>query len=167
MAKDEETEEEVDDEFDDEFDDEDIDLDDEDIELDDEDLEIEVEEAEEEAPRGKRVSDDDLVEMSYKETIHANPKRAKALKKRASLIETVLDDAKLDSEEGVKEAWESLNQEVDTKIRKPYSIKEEYSENQVIEHPSFGVGFVNQVLSETKVEVIFEEGVKRLVCNKG
>lgn len=169
MATEEETEEseEFDDDeiLDEEFDDDDI-LD-EDIELEDDvDLD-EIEVVEEAAPKRKRGSDDDLVEMDYEQAIKANPKRAKALKKRASLIETLLDEVKLDSEEGIQEAWELLNEKVETKIRKPYSLKEQYEENMVIEHPTFGVGFVNQILSETKIEIIFKDGVKRLVHNKG
>ena len=165
MAKDDETpeSEELDEEFDEDVELDDDDILDEEIELED-DVELEDLEEEEGPPR-KTASDDDLVEMNYEQAIRANPKRAKALKKRSSLIETLLGKAKLDSEDGIETAWETLNEDVDTKIRKPYSITEKFEENMVVEHPTFGVGFVNQILSETKIEVFFEDGLKRLVHN--
>lgn len=149
--------------LDDDFDEEDLD---DDIDLDDIELEDLAEEEEEERPKRSKPSDDDLVEMDYEQALRANPKRAKAVKKRASLIETLLGEATLDSEDGIEAAWETLSKEVDTKIRKKYAIDAEFDTNQVIEHDTFGVGFVNQMLSETKVEVIFKDGIKRLVCNR-
>ena len=46
-----------------------------------------------------------------------------------------------------------------------YNMKEEYREGEVLEHPRFGLGFVNRVLSPTKMSVLFEFQLKTLVMN--
>lgn len=49
---------------------------------------------------------------------------------------------------------------------KRYSIYDSYSAKEYIEHPNFGVGRVLEVLGRDRVEVIFKEGRKTLICNK-
>jgi len=46
---------------------------------------------------------------------------------------------------------------------KPYSIKDNYSAGDILDHPSFGVGVTTAVKDSTKIEVTFEGGVKILV----
>jgi hypothetical protein len=45
---------------------------------------------------------------------------------------------------------------------KPYSPKETYAAGDVLDHPTFGVGVTSAVKDPTKIEVIFEGGVKLL-----
>lgn len=45
---------------------------------------------------------------------------------------------------------------------KPYSPKDTYTAGDVLQHPTFGVGVASVVKDPTKVEVIFEGGVKLL-----
>jgi hypothetical protein len=47
-----------------------------------------------------------------------------------------------------------------------YSSKETYNLDQVIEHPTFGLGFVSAIRDATKVEVTFRSEVKVLVHGK-
>jgi hypothetical protein len=47
-----------------------------------------------------------------------------------------------------------------------YSPKATYRVDQVIEHPTFGLGFVSAVRDATKVEVTFRSDVKVLVHGK-
>jgi hypothetical protein len=48
-----------------------------------------------------------------------------------------------------------------------YSPKASYRVDQVIEHPTFGLGFVSAVRDATKIEVTFRTDVKVLVQGKG
>lgn len=47
----------------------------------------------------------------------------------------------------------------------PFSIKTSFKENQKIQHPKFGVGFVQKVYSD-KIDVLFSDEVKSLVHNR-
>lgn len=161
MANDEiEEPEEGFEEFEDDFDD------DADLEADlDDDVDLEDTDTEEKAPKEEPL-DVGFDEKTYEQALRANPKRLAAVQKRAGVIEQILDRSELESAEGITKAWETLNKEIDTKIAKPYTIDGAYEANQVVSHPLFGIGFVNTLLTPTKVEIVFEGGIKRLVCNK-
>jgi hypothetical protein len=45
----------------------------------------------------------------------------------------------------------------------PYRLNKKLNLDDVIQHKSFGVGLVTRVVSDKKVEVLFEESVKLLV----
>jgi hypothetical protein len=47
----------------------------------------------------------------------------------------------------------------------PYSIREPFSRGDVIRHPTFGVGFVERVLSETRMDVLFNDALRRMAMN--
>jgi hypothetical protein len=47
-----------------------------------------------------------------------------------------------------------------------YDPSEEYRENQAVDHPIFGLGFVRRVIDASKVEIVFEREVKVLVMNR-
>lgn len=65
---------------------------------------------------------------------------------------------------GAKKAWESLIKNVEPDSP-PYNIHMDLKTEQTIEHASFGIGFVVSV-STNKAEVLFEEGVKKLVFKR-
>ncbi len=146
-------------EFEDDFDD-DADLD---ADLDDD---VDISDSDEETSTKEEPLDIGFDERTYEQALRANPKRLAAVQKRAGVIETILDRSELNNADGVRKAWETLNKEIDTTISKAYTIDATFEANQVVNHPLFGIGFVNQILSPTKVEVIFESGIKRLVCNR-
>ncbi|RAL20583.1 hypothetical protein DL240_16225 [Lujinxingia litoralis] len=161
-----ETEEEVEESFE-EFDDGfDPGLDD-DIEI-DEDFDDE-EEAEEDFVPAKSSSkkDSDLVDANYADVVKANPKRLSTAqqKQAASVIEGIISHAELSDPEGQARAWKKLSDTFGSAHARAYSIATELTENDVIDHPRFGVGFVVQLLTPTKVEVIFEDGLKKLAHN--
>lgn len=54
----------------------------------------------------------------------------------------------------------------DTASAKPYSAKETYAADQVIQHPTFGVGFVSAVRGD-KVDITFKSDTKTLVHGRG
>ncbi|MFU8805795.1 MAG: hypothetical protein ACNA8W_18420 [Bradymonadaceae bacterium] len=137
----------------------------------DEDLDVEdfdEEEDEEFTSSPKPSADDDILDKTFEGAVRANPKRMSAAqrKKAASVIEGIISDAELSSPKGQSKAWAKLNKKSGGRSARPYAIATELTENDVVDHPRFGIGYVIQILSPTKVEVLFEEGVKRLVHNQ-
>lgn len=45
----------------------------------------------------------------------------------------------------------------------PYKLSKKFNEEDVIKHKSFGIGLVTRLISEKKMEVLFEESTKLLV----
>lgn len=48
----------------------------------------------------------------------------------------------------------------------PYSIKDKFEAEDIIDHPKFGPGVVKKLIDANKVEVIFRHEVKTLLHNK-
>jgi hypothetical protein len=46
-----------------------------------------------------------------------------------------------------------------------YSLHGSFSRGDVIRHPTFGIGFVEKVLSETRMDVIFQDALRRMAMN--
>ena len=69
------------------------------------------------------------------------------------------------SPEALKAAWERLTAIDDSEI-KPYSIRLKLSDGDVIRHSKFGIGIVVEMTDMTKAEVLFSDGLRRLVCGK-
>ncbi len=169
MMSDEPEEEQLDDDAGD-FEGDDLDGDDLDLtDLDDDDDVDFVEDDDDDAPRssgGSRKDDDELLTKATEEAVVANPKRQAVQKKRARVIEGILDTAELTTEEGRTKAWAALQKQAgDAKPRK-YDMKGDYTESDVVNHPKFGEGYVVEILTPTKMSVLFEEGLRRLAQNK-
>lgn len=164
----EETEEsfdEMEEDFDGDVSEDDIDADIDLADLDDDELPADDDDA---APRPRRTApakDDDLFE-SYEKAVVANPKRASKHQKRARLIEGVLDKATLDTEEGAARAWAALQAQAGDATKRKYAMSEQYTENDVIDHPKFGEGYVVEIVTLTKVAVLFEDGIRKLAHNR-
>ncbi|MBN1998639.1 hypothetical protein JW935_13855 [candidate division KSB1 bacterium] len=47
-----------------------------------------------------------------------------------------------------------------------YSMEKSYDELAVIEHHKFGIGVVKEVLDSTKMNVVFQDGIRTLVQNR-
>ncbi len=62
--------------------------------------------------------------------------------------------------------WEETFAGKDLSQSKPYSISGVFQEKDIIDHKTFGPGFVTQILGEGKMEVIFKGGTKILVCER-
>lgn len=118
---------------------------------------------------GGGSTDADLSQANYEEAIKANPKRlSSAQRKKASLvIEGIIDGAELSNPEGQTKAWNKLNEKIGVAHARTYDIKAEFTENDVIDHPKFGIGFVVELIHPKKIEVLFMEGLKKLACNVG
>lgn len=118
---------------------------------------------------GGSSTDVDISEANYEEALKANPKRLSAAqrKKASALIEGIIDGAELSTPEGQTKAWTKLNDQIGVAHARKYDIKAEFTENDVIDHPKFGVGFVVELVHAKKIEVLFQEGLKKLACNVG
>jgi len=62
-------------------------------------------------------------------------------------------------------AMSKLGDSYDFSTAKKYSMKGKFKVDQVIEHASFGIGFIVSTFDH-KVEALFEGGPKRLVQNR-
>ena len=65
-----------------------------------------------------------------------------------------------------KLTWEAAMEQLDPSTAVDYSPSALYLEGQVIEHPTFGVGCVSEVLSDTKLEALFQDGRRLMVHNR-
>jgi hypothetical protein len=59
--------------------------------------------------------------------------------------------------------YQTLLQGKESGVVKRYSIKENYSPGDVIEHPNFGIGVATALKDGAKIEMLFETGPKLLV----
>lgn len=63
--------------------------------------------------------------------------------------------------------WMTFMQEMpDGVVPRPYRITESYKSAEYIEHAEFGTGRVVDVLGAQRIEVIFKDGRKVMVCNR-
>jgi hypothetical protein len=62
-----------------------------------------------------------------------------------------------------KERWEALVTRSSGRKRTVYVLTGSFGENDLIEHSTFGLGVVTQLLPDRKMQVTFEEGEKMLV----
>jgi hypothetical protein len=65
-----------------------------------------------------------------------------------------------------KPGWEEFFARRSPNDAKPYEFREAYRENIIVHHPKFGVGFVSEVVSDSKVEITFQDARRILVHNR-
>ncbi len=63
-----------------------------------------------------------------------------------------------------EDQWEAAMAGKDQANSKVYSMAGSFEEGEVIEHPKFGLGLVSGVEAGGKMNVLFKEGPKRLIC---
>ena len=130
--------------------------------------EVDDDDYDEEFNGGGAISDD-MLEKPAEDVTKANPKRVTPAqrKKNRLLVEGIIEDIDLHREEGaIERVYTELMEKADLATAKDYSINAELTENDVIEHAKFGTGFVVELMSPTKVEVLFEDGLRKLVFNQ-
>lgn len=49
---------------------------------------------------------------------------------------------------------------------RPYKVSESYKSGEFVTHPVFGTGRVLDVVGSERIQVIFRDGRKVLICNK-
>ena len=67
----------------------------------------------------------------------------------------------------VSEMWEQKMAAAKNAQVKPYSVKQVFTAGDVINHPNFGVGLVEEVKSNGKITVLFRNDEKVLVHGMG
>lgn len=67
----------------------------------------------------------------------------------------------------VAEIWEQKMSQKHKEDLIPYKANQRFAVGQVVQHPNFGVGIVEEVRSPTKMMVLFREGEKILVHGIG
>ncbi len=97
-----------------------------------------------------------------------NPSEKKQEREPSSPKSAARDRKKPDRAAAKAESeWSTFMKEMSPDVRpRSYRISESYARAEYIEHPIFGIGRVLDILGVEKVEVIFKEGRKILICNK-
>ncbi|MGC8927871.1 MAG: hypothetical protein ACP5QK_08090 [Myxococcota bacterium] len=97
-----------------------------------------------------------------------NYHRILALKKRMEEESSSKPDEvkELESQQNCYRIWEDLMLGRDPSTARPYSIKDKYFENDLLNHPVFGVGVVRTVMEDYKIEVVFKTSIKILAHNR-
>ncbi|MBN1466971.1 hypothetical protein JXA02_14550 [candidate division KSB1 bacterium] len=62
--------------------------------------------------------------------------------------------------------WSRVMAKADAENPQDYAMTATYEENDVIHHEKFGVGVVAEIVDPTKMNVVFEDGVKTMVQNR-
>jgi hypothetical protein len=100
------------------------------------------------------------------------PKTASSQEKKESEVSsagpTARDRRKPDRTAARAESeWSTFMKEMATGATpRPYGASQSYSRGEFIEHATFGIGRVVDIAGVEKVEVIFKEGRKILICNR-
>ena len=71
---------------------------------------------------------------------------------------------KADPEAVARAEWEALQPGMDPAQAIPYDMNGTYRVNALLQHSHFGLGIVQLVLPPNKIDVLFQEGKKRLRC---
>ncbi len=63
--------------------------------------------------------------------------------------------------------WMANREEMNAaeRVPVPYSFRETYGPGQPLDHPKFGLGFVQKIIPPNKMEVMFETEIKTLAMN--
>lgn len=72
--------------------------------------------------------------------------------------------AKADPEAAARAEWEALLPEMDPTQAIPYDMNRIFRARNLLSHPNFGLGIVQLLLPPNKIEVLFQNGKKRLRC---
>jgi hypothetical protein len=89
-----------------------------------------------------------------------DPAAAKATRQKAAAPRT----AKVDPAVAAAAEWAVLQPDMDPAQAIPYDMNRTYSVKNLLSHPNFGLGIVQLVLPPNKIDVLFQEGKKRLRC---
>lgn len=68
--------------------------------------------------------------------------------------------------EALQEKWRGAMRKHEGEEPRAYAMNEAFAAGDYVTHPTFGLGEVSVFLPPDKMDVLFEGGVKRLLCNK-
>ena len=90
-------------------------------------------------------------------------KKAKAKTKVSKTAAAKAASAALKEKKAAAE-FEALFKERNTAEAKPYAMTATFKYNDMIDHPTFGLGLVIATIPADKIEVMFKNGNKLLIC---
>ncbi|MCP4912339.1 MAG: hypothetical protein GY909_04405 [Oligoflexia bacterium] len=67
--------------------------------------------------------------------------------------------------ESISDMWLELVSKATSQSQK-YSPRTEFKQGDVIDHPKFGPGFIDKLIDNDKIQVIFRHEIKTLIHNK-
>ena len=96
-----------------------------------------------------------------------SPVKAPVAKRRVGVLRNIpmiegVAKAKLDK----PEFFTKLSAKFPDAKPKKYELRASFLKHELVDHSKFGMGFVVEVLSPNKVEVIFKDGLRKLVQNR-
>ena len=71
---------------------------------------------------------------------------------------------KADPEAAARAEWAALKAGMDPAKAIPYDMNRKFCVNNLVSHPNFGLGIVQAVIPPNKMDVLFQDGKKRLRC---
>ena len=85
---------------------------------------------------------------------------------RTRQVRTKATPAGKPSETEDRQRWIAKHRELtETDEIIPYHVADGYKKSETILHPSFGVGFVEKIISEQRMYVLFEDSLKQMGMN--
>lgn len=72
--------------------------------------------------------------------------------------------SKSDPDAEARAEWAALQPSLDPSQAVPYDMNRVYRVNNLLFHPNFGLGIVRLVIQPNKIDVLFQDGKKRLRC---
>jgi hypothetical protein len=63
-----------------------------------------------------------------------------------------------------KKEWAKLQPEIENQPATAYSMKAALKNGDIVKHPTFGLGLVQDSIGLGKVEILFEDGKKKMCC---
>lgn len=98
------------------------------------------------APKKEKVAADKTTKDSKKDAKKAAPKKRRRITRRSM-------------------NWDTVMEKLEGEVPVSYSLTGNFESGILLEHKKFGIGYIQEVGSETKITVLFKEGVKTLVQN--
>lgn len=83
---------------------------------------------------------------------HSRPSKSGAVRRRPAPVSAV------------EEEWQQRVEEGNAADIRPYTMDTSLRAGDLIDHPSFGLGWVRRTLSPNTVEVLFRDAIRRLRC---
>ena len=72
----------------------------------------------------------------------------------------------VDPNEGARKEWATLRPAMNVTKAAAYSMDVTYKRGSLMNHPVFGLGLVERVAGDRKIEVLFENGRKLMRCQQ-
>jgi hypothetical protein len=108
------------------------------------------------------------VECSTCHGVHAfhpvKPPKEAATAKAARTKVAAPRKTKADPDAAARAEWEALQPGLDSSQAIPYDMNRAYRMKNLLSHPNFGLGIVQLVIPPNKIDVLFQDGKKRLRC---